>query len=437
MPDSSDSVVGGQAAPGGVQQSQQLLLSPAGLQLAQLQAQLSLQRLKLAQQGNAATSATVLNQVLSNVAMSHPLFSQLRTSAVVGNPQGAFHAGVLGFPGSASAFGTLVGGGFNQNPGTGRLNQPGGGGRVAQQGSDYGQKSGSPYPVDPDKRLQYDLAEGASAAPADGKYSAKPQAQNVTGAAFPRDYNGHEMVGQAPGFKVTEHSLNVFNSAGQKEQWKGQASSSLTDNLDRVSNAADVWTAAGPPFRSRSELYNPEEPTADPKFTSTSGLSSFGSCGGQMFGRYQYLQGSAEGLTSGSRTLQAAQVNDYHAVAPHQLPHLCSICNKKVYNLKVSQRPIASRGWRSQNQACGVVFAGLGPAREGEAPPAEPDVVHRRRVGALKLFKSPPNTSCVCKIRLVPRLQLCGAAGRPVRHQRGRGRWRRQHHGVRRRCGSR
>lgn len=340
MPDGGDSAVGAQA-PGGVQQNQ-LLFSPAGLQLAQLQAQLGLQRLKLAQQGSAATGAAVLNQVLSNVAMSHPLFNQLRTSAVVGNPQGAFHAGVLGFPGSASAFGTLVGGGFNQNPGTVRLTQPGGGGRVGQQGSDYSKKSGSPYPVDTDKRLQYDLAEGAAAAPAsaaEGRYSSSPQAHNTTGTAFQRDYNGHESAGQAPGFKVTEHSLNLFSSAGHKEQWKGQASLSLTDKPDRVSKAADVWTAAGPPFRSRTELYNPEEPTPDPKFTSSGGLSSFGSCGGQMFGRYQYLHGTGESLTPGTRTLQAGQVNDYHAVAPSQLPHMCSICNKKVYNLKVSGPP--------------------------------------------------------------------------------------------------
>lgn len=340
VPDGSDSTVGGQA-PGSVQQKQQLLLTPAGLQLAQLQAQLSLQRLKLAQQGSTATSATVLNQVLSNVTMSHPLFNQLRTSAVVGNPQ-PFHAGVLGFPSSAPAFGALVGGGFNQNPGTGRLSQPGGGGRLGQQGSDYGKKSGSTYPLDPDKRLQYDLAEGAPAAPAsaaavDEKFSVGPQAQNISSAAFQRDYNGHEMVGQAVGFKVGEHSLNVFNSAGHKEQWKGQASLSLTNSLDQVSKAADVWTAAGAPFRSRTELYNPEEPTPDHKFNTTSGASSFGSCGGQMFGHYQYLHGTGEALTSGSRTLQAAQLNDFHAIAPNELPHLCSICNKKVYNLKVSQ----------------------------------------------------------------------------------------------------
>lgn len=346
VPDSGDSAAVG-ATPGGLQQSQQLLLSPAGLQLAQLQAQLGLQRLKLAQQGTAATGATVLNQVLSNVAMAHPLFSQLRTSAVVGNPQGAFPAGVLGFPGSAPAFGTLVGGGFNQSPGTGRLTQPGGGARVAPPGSDYGRKCGSSYPVDTDKRLQYDPAEGPAAAlasAADGTFSAQPQAQNMSGAAFRGDFNGHEMAGQAPGFNVGEGGLNLFASAGPKEQWKDL---SLCDKLDRVSKAAEVWAAAGPPFRPRTDLYNPEEPTPEPKFNSGSG---------QLFGRYQYLPGSGETLTLGTRTLQAAQVNDFHAVAPGQLPHMCSICNKKVYNLKVS----ALSAQRTQSPASDPEASGVG-----------------------------------------------------------------------------
>eukprot|EP00066_Takifugu_rubripes_P021452 XP_011610718.1 PREDICTED: RNA-binding protein 20 [Takifugu rubripes] len=368
-----DNAVGGQAA-GGVQQNQQLLLSPAGLQLAQLQAQLSLQRLKLAQQGNTATTASVLNQVLSNVAMSHPLFNQLRTTAVVGNPQGAFHAGVLGFPGSASAFGTLVGGGFNQNQGNVRLTHPGGGGRVGQQGSDYSKKSGSPYPVETDKRLQFS-AEGATAASApaaDGQYPAiNTQAQNMNSAGFQRDYNGHEMVGQAPGFKVAERNLNLFNSSGHKEQWKGQASLSLTENLDRVSKAADVWTAAGPSFHSRTELYNPEEPTPDPKFNSSSGVSSFGASGGQMFGGYQYLHGTGETLSSGSRTLQPGQVNDYHAVTPNQLPHMCSICNKKVYNLKdwdqhvKGKLHLQNRMLYASEGSAAVQFAIGGPSERG------------------------------------------------------------------------
>ncbi|XP_067437973.1 RNA-binding protein 20 isoform X1 [Thunnus thynnus] len=333
--------VGGQLS-GGVQagpqqQNQQLLLTPASLQLAQLQAQLTLHRLKLAQGGNTATAATVLNQVLSNVAMSQPLFNQLRTSTMVGNPQGAFPAGVLGFPSSNSTMGALVGGGFNQSQGNVRLNHHGGGTTVGQQGAEYAKKSGSVYPSDTDRRLQYNLGGGTSSASAtagDGQYTViSTQAKNMNNVGFQRDFYGQDMQGQQAGFSVNEQNMNVYNSTGHKEQWKGAANLSHTGKVDMVSDAANVWTAAGQPIRSRTELYNPEEPTPDPKFNPSSGGSSFGSSGMLGFGAYQPLHGSEE-TSSGTRTLQPYQVNDYHAVTPTQLPHQCSICDKKVYNLK-------------------------------------------------------------------------------------------------------
>nr|XP_058910883.1 RNA-binding protein 20 isoform X5 [Kogia breviceps] len=90
-----------------------LLPSPASLQLAQLQAQLTLHRLKLAQTAvtNNTAAATVLNQVLSKVAMSQPLFNQLRHPSVISSPHG--HTGVpqhaatmpsAHFPSNAVAF---------------------------------------------------------------------------------------------------------------------------------------------------------------------------------------------------------------------------------------------------------------------------------------------------------------------------------------------
>ncbi|XP_059196708.1 RNA-binding protein 20 [Centropristis striata] len=338
--------IGGQL-PGSVQtgpqqQNQQLLLTPASLQLAQLQAQLTLHRLKLAQGGNTATAATVLNQVLSNVAMSQPLFNQLRTSAMVGNPQGAFPTGVLGLSSSNSALGALVGGGFNQinqnQPANVRLNHPGGGGTVGQQGAEYGKTSGSSYPSDTDRRVQYNLGGGISSASAtagDGQYSViNTQAKTLNNVGFQRDFYGHDMLEQQAGFSVNEQNMNVYNSTGHKEQWKGPANMSHSGKVDMVSNAANVWTAAGQPMRSRTELYNPEEPTPDPKFNPNSGVSSFASSVPQGFGGYQPLHGGEETLSSGTRTLQPYQVNDYHAATPTQLPHQCSICDKKVYNLK-------------------------------------------------------------------------------------------------------
>ncbi|XP_074519009.1 RNA-binding protein 20 [Halichoeres trimaculatus] len=314
----------GEAGP----QQQNLFLTPASLQLAQLQAQLTLHRLKLAQGGNTATAATALNQVLSNVAMSHPLFNQLRTSGLVGNPQGVLPTGMLGFPSSNSTLGALVGGGLNQNPANLRLNHPPGGG---QQGGDYGKKSGPAYPSDTDRRLQFSVGGGTSSVPvstSDGQFSGvNSLANNMNNVGFQRDLYGQDVLGQQAGF--SEQNINLYNPSGRKEQWKGPAN--LSQKVDMVSNAANVWTAAGQPIQARTELYNPEEPTPDPKFNPTSGVSSMGS---QGFGGYQPMHGSEDTLSTGTRTLQPYQVNDYHAVTPTQLPHQCSICDKKVYNLK-------------------------------------------------------------------------------------------------------
>lgn len=321
------------------QQNQQLLLTPANLQLAQLQAQLALHRLKLAQGGSTASAATVLNQVLSNVAMSHPLFNQLQTSTIVGNPQTAFPTGVLGFPSSDSTLGALVGGRFNQNEGNVRLNHPSGGVTVGSQDAEYGKKSGSSYPCDTDRRLQYNLAGGSAAASAtvgDEQYKGvNTQPKNSVG--FQRDFYGQDMQGQQLGFNVNKQNMNVYNTTGHKDQWKGPINLTHTGKVDMVSNATTVWTASGQPVRSRMELYNPEEPTPDPKFNPSSGISSFGSSGTQGLVGCQLLHGREETISSGTRKLQPYQVNDYHAVTPTQLPHQCSICDKKVYNLKVSE----------------------------------------------------------------------------------------------------
>ncbi|XP_047435531.1 RNA-binding protein 20 isoform X2 [Mugil cephalus] len=265
--------------------------------------------------------------------MSQPLFNQLRTSAMVGNQQGVFPGGVLGFPSSNSAMGALVGGGFNQNPDNVRLNHPGGGGTNGQQGGEYGKKLGTAYPSDTDRRLQYNLAGGTSAASAgDGQYTMiNTQAKNMTNVGFQRDFYGQDVQGQQAGF--SDQKMNVYNTSGHKEQWKGHANLTHSGKMDMVSSPQTVWTAAGQPMRSRTELYNPEEPTPDPKLNCTGGIS-FGSSGTQGFGGYQPLHGSEETYSSGTRTLQPYQFNDYHAVTPTQLPHQCSICDKKVYNLK-------------------------------------------------------------------------------------------------------
>ncbi|XP_068615080.1 RNA-binding protein 20-like [Brachionichthys hirsutus] len=314
----------------GLQQNQQLLLTPASFQLAQLQAQLTLHRLKLAQGGNTATAANVLNQVLSNVAMSQSLFNQPRTSTMT--PQSAFPTGVLGFPPSNSTLGPLVGGGFNQNPGNVRLNHPGGEGILGQHSTDYGKRSGSIYASDTERHLQSNLG-GASSGPsvttADGQYSVmNSQAQNPNNVGFQRDFNGHDVLGQQTRFSVNEKNVNVYNSTE-----KGRSHLNHAGKVDMASNTATGWAAAGQSIRTQMELYNPEEPTPDPKFNPSTGVSSFVPSGTQGFGLYPTQHGSEE-TSSGTKILQPYQANDYHAVTPTQLPHQCSICDKKVYNLK-------------------------------------------------------------------------------------------------------
>ncbi|XP_061685903.1 RNA-binding protein 20 isoform X2 [Syngnathoides biaculeatus] len=309
------------------QQNQQLLLTPASLQLAQLQAQLTLHRLKLAQGSSTATAATVLNQVLSNVAMAQPLFNQLR------NPQGGFTTGMLCFPTTTSALGA---GGFKQNPGNMTANHHGGGNTVGQQGADFGKKSGPTYPSDIDRRLQYNLGTSAvSATAADGHYSiVSTQAKQLNNVEFKRDFYRQDVSSQKAGFNIGDQNMNLYNCTGRTEQWNGPTNVSHNVNAPLASDLATVWTAPEQAVRPRNELYNPEEPTSDQKFKHKSGGSSFVADSIQGFGSYRHLLGNEETLCSGSRTLQPYQVNDYNAVTPTLLPHQCSICDKKVYNLK-------------------------------------------------------------------------------------------------------
>ncbi|XP_029015657.1 RNA-binding protein 20 isoform X2 [Betta splendens] len=260
--------------------------------------------------------------------MSHPLFNQLQTSTLVGNPHAAFPTGVLGFPSSDSALGALVGGRFNQNAGNVRLNHPGGGVPVGCQDAEYAKKSGPSYPCDTDRRLQFNVAAGsapaaASATVGDEQYKGvNPPTKNSVG--FQIDYYGQDMQGQQLGFSANKQNVNSYNTTGHRDQWKGPVHLAHTGQADGVPSAAPVWTGPGQPMRPRMELYNPEEPTPEPKFPPGGGVSS--GC--------PPPHGREEAVASGTRILQPYQVNDYHAVTPTQLPHQCSICDKKVYNLK-------------------------------------------------------------------------------------------------------
>lgn len=346
-----------------------LLLTPASLQLAQLQAQLTLQRLKLAQSAvggsTAATAASVLNQVLSSVAMSQPIFNPLRGSAAMVSGSQGGHAGgfpntPLAFPPPNSALGTLVGGGFPQKPGGMRLNHSASNPNQAPGLQDYGKK-GPTFSADTNNQPQYGFLGGASVAPSkgnEGQYNA--QAKSNQGG-YQRDFFSSDSQGEASGFGgglggngPSGQTHEAFPSLTQKEPWKHPGSFSH-GGMDVSSGGAGSgggggtsWVPSGQQFRPRVELYNPEEPTTDPKF-SPAGGPGFGAGGAQGFVGYpQQLQtGEDMGRLIGNPTpLQPHQFNDFHAVTPTQLPHQCTICDKKVYNLKVGHaKGMLRDGW--------------------------------------------------------------------------------------------
>ncbi|XP_036421064.1 RNA-binding protein 20 [Colossoma macropomum] len=311
---------------------QNLLLSPASIQLAQLQAQLTLHRLKLAQTSSTAAAATVLNQVLSNVAMSQPLFNQLRGSSI-GQAHGrGFPPAPITFPPPSTALGTLAGGGFSQNHAGIRLNHYGAGSsnqNTNQQG-EYGKKAGM-FQTDTDRRVQFGFTGvGPSKAADAGQYGGPGvQAKNSTQNNYQRDCYPSE--GQQGVFMGGSGEL--IQDSGQKEQWKNPTSFPLSGKLDMGTGAGtSTWGPAPQGFVGpRAELYNPEEPTGEPRFSPAGGLG-FNFTGGQPgFVGYQQQQKGEEGK---GMTLQAHQLNDYHGATPSHLPHQCTICEKKVYNLK-------------------------------------------------------------------------------------------------------
>ncbi|XP_076841249.1 RNA-binding protein 20 isoform X2 [Brachyhypopomus gauderio] len=310
---------------------QNLLLSPAGLQLAQLQAQLTLQRLKLAQ---TTSAATVLNQVLSNVAMSQPLFNQLRGSSVATAHGRSFPPAPITFPPPASALGALVGGGFTHNHAGIKPNHYGASAASNQSANphtEYGKKPG-PYQADADRRAQFGFPGGTGTNVGEagqfGGVGVPPK--NSTQRDYQRDFYPSEGQHGALGGVGGEQMKEPIH----KEQWKPPANFPFSGKLDMsAGSAGSSWIPAAQAFVGpRAELYNPEEPTGDPKFSAMGSLS-FGTAGGlqQGFVGYQQQQKSEEGV---GMTLKAHQLNDYHGVTPSHLPHQCTICEKKVYNLK-------------------------------------------------------------------------------------------------------
>lgn len=348
-----------------------LLPSPASLQLAQLQAQLTLHRLKLAQTAvtNNTAAATVLNQVLSKVAMSQPLFNQLRHPSVIsaspshtGVPQHAATLPSARFPANTIAFssqGQTRGPGPsvslpNQAPsavvmhpfpgvvhptpaqpavllGIGKAAAaPAAAGFYEYSKANLGQTFGSETDGQPSFLPAPAAASGSVAY--EGHYGhSGPDGQ----AAFAKDFYGPSSQGgshvaggfaseQAGGLKGEAGSL----LQGASGQWEGTHGFSGQSKPELLAGPS-LWPQ--PPSQTY-ELYDPEEPTPDrtpPSFGARLNNNKAGFGGARPRAKDDQVMLSM-------RPLQAHELNDLHGVAPLHLPHVCSICDKKVFDLKVS-----------------------------------------------------------------------------------------------------
>nr|XP_020635490.1 RNA-binding protein 20 isoform X2 [Pogona vitticeps] len=366
-----------------------LLPSPAGLQLAQLQAQLTLHRLKLAQTAvtNNTAAATVLNQVLSKVAMSQPLFNQLRHPSMFNTPQGhaggaginstRFPPGIIHFPAQnhslAAPSGALgpVSNLQSQNPNTMVINPFGGAiSQTAGQQAvimglnkpsvssatggfyDYGKHV---FASDAEQGGQHGFAtSGSHSVPTSsgggtyggpfGKhdnqpgfqkelYGATSNSQHTTVAqplTFASDlHNSHQIINQKGEAGPVIHETETSN------QWENPSTFSSQNKPD-IMPSASMWPSASVSYEIRNDLYNPEEPTSDTKFSAgTPPIFSRAKSSKQNFSNSQMKQKQEPIIPDLSvRPLQSHELNDFHSLAPLCFPHICTLCNKKLFDLK-------------------------------------------------------------------------------------------------------
>nr|XP_056706429.1 RNA-binding protein 20 [Euleptes europaea] len=360
-----------------------LLPSPASLQLAQLQAQLTLHRLKLAQTAvtNNTAAATVLNQVLSKVAMSQPLFNQLRHPSMFNTPQGhavgpaiantRFPPGGIHFPTQNPTLtapgGTLgpVGNLQNQNPSPVVINPFGGvisqtagqqavvmglnktGVSSATSGFyDYGKQV---FPSEAEQCNPHSfVTSGSHSVPTSsggGTYDGQPgfqkefyvpssKGQHTTGTqslSFSADaHNSHQIINQKGEGGPVQHETEANN------QWENP--SFFSHNKPDILPSASMWPSTSVQYEIRNDLYNPEEPTPDTKFSARAGLPFSRANGSKQHFNNSRVRQKQE-VTPATpdlsvRPLQSIELNDFHSIAPPCYPHVCTICDKKVFDLK-------------------------------------------------------------------------------------------------------
>uniref|UniRef100_A0A803VMH4 RNA binding motif protein 20 n=1 Tax=Ficedula albicollis TaxID=59894 RepID=A0A803VMH4_FICAL len=371
-----------------------LLPSPASLQLAQLQAQLTLHRLKLAQTAvtNNPAAATVLNQVLSKVAMSQPLFNQLRHPTVMSAPQGhaagppqgpgiagtRFPSGGIAFPAQSPALATPGGGlgamqaqapsaivmnpfGSVMAPTSGQvvgLNKAGASTSTAAGGFyEYKQNitaASQAFSSEGEQSSQQGFLAGgthagtSAAGPRyESHFGAPGQLQHEAAGTFPKEsFGAAAQHGAARAFPSDPHTGShpkgdpgpVLHGSSTSNQWENIPNFPSQNKPDLMPGDSLWPSASQQQYEIRNELYNPEEPTPDTKF-STAAPPAFGRLNhsAQSFGSPRMRQ--KEERSGGTpelptRPLPPHQLGDLRGVAPLHFPHICALCDKKIFDLK-------------------------------------------------------------------------------------------------------
>ncbi|KAJ6669063.1 hypothetical protein lerEdw1_007872 [Lerista edwardsae] len=365
-----------------------LLPSPASLQLAQLQAQLTLHRLKLAQTAvtNNTAAATVLNQVLSKVAMSQPLFNQLRHPSMFNNPQGhaggpgvansRFPPGGLHFPtpnptlaaagGALGPIGNLqnqnpnamaphpFGGVISQTPGQQTivmgLNKTG----IASTTGGFYDYSKHVFPSDAEQCSPHGLVtSGSHSVPTSsggGTYDGN-FAKHDNQPGFQKEFYGTTSKGQhTTGVQSLSfvadphHSHPILSQKGEagpivhetetNNQWENSSTFTGQNKPDNMPSAS-MWPSASVRYEIRNDLYNPEEPTPDIKFSASAPHAfSRANSSKQNFNNSRMRQTQEPLAAASDLAVRPHGLSDFHCIAPACFPHVCSMCDKKVFDLK-------------------------------------------------------------------------------------------------------
>ncbi|XP_069467874.1 RNA-binding protein 20 isoform X2 [Ambystoma mexicanum] len=185
---------------------------------------------------------------------------------------------------------------------------------------------------------------------AEGHYVTSGQQKHDCQPGFPKDFympnsHGQNASGVPPSGFTNEQHMNVHHHGSQKghpssgvpNQWDSQLNFTSQNKPDQMSRTS-MWPSTSQPYEVRNELYNPEEPTPDTKY-SPAGPQTFNQFNNSThgFSNLQMMQKEEQKHNTSAaphRHLQPHELNDFHGIPPLHLPHVCTICDKKVFNLK-------------------------------------------------------------------------------------------------------